>query len=315
MESLDNASICCGWCRAPLRSASPRCTQCQATHYCDRRCQKKHWPLHKTRCGVDARKTGHFATLAEMDELAANLLKHAPTHTESLVKVLGLHTPIDTLWCNYLAVRQSPIHGAGIFATRPLPTGALLTTYPAHILVHGLEVELCVGDEEAPDASPQNLQYLCDTYGMPLSPQLRLVGLPGKRDQPQLLGHLINDACSEDVFHGVAVERLRDPQTLRPLLLRYYTNLLGHRNCTFRRVHGGVAMMVVALREIARDEELLASYGMDYWLQKNYGADVDTRHPFILANTLHLYKSDKELRPLMSRAIALDRETITRNGL
>ena len=34
------------------------CSGCERVHYCNRKCQKKHWPKHQTLCSLSSRSTG-----------------------------------------------------------------------------------------------------------------------------------------------------------------------------------------------------------------------------------------------------------------
>ena len=44
--SEENPCPTCGQEKAPMK-----CSQCKSVHYCDRECQKFHWPHHKKQCG------------------------------------------------------------------------------------------------------------------------------------------------------------------------------------------------------------------------------------------------------------------------
>ena len=299
----------CAWCLSFGREATlQQCTGCSKTYYCNRACQKAHWILHKTRC--TARKPGddNCTTLADVNEVLAGLTdKHDRRKRESVTKVLGCLQPLPLFWSQFLAVRRSEVHGLGVFATRSLPPGAVLTGYPCHLMAVGRAVQqVCDGEV---DATPENLQHLADVYSYRLGGTL-LTGLPERYAEQRLLGHMLNDGCLVDVFHGTPLDALRDLATHARLLKQYYTNVLRHCNCKFQQDALGLAVYVISTRVIAPDEELLLSYGLPYWLDHNYGAHVDEMNPFLIQNLLTLRETDAEFRAISDASLRQDYDTL-----
>ncbi len=221
--------------------------------------------------------------------------------------MLGCLDPSPLFWSQFLQVRASDVHGQGVFATRSLPPGGVLTSYPCHLLSEGLAVErICEG---AVDASPENLQRMADTYSYNLRGTL-LIGLPERHSDQRLLGHMLNDGCLVDVFRDTPLDALRDRDTHARLLKLYYANVLRHCNCKFRQDALALTVCVVSTRAIAPGEELLLSYGLSYWLDHNYGARADQRNPFLLQNMLALRETDAELRALFDESVRRDCATL-----
>lgn len=54
LESLIPEKPKCGSCGA---EATKRCSRCQGEWYCNRECQVKHWPKHKSACQLMAEAT------------------------------------------------------------------------------------------------------------------------------------------------------------------------------------------------------------------------------------------------------------------
>ncbi len=297
--------VSCAWCCAQS-DILPSCEQCNKVHYCNTECQKRHWALHKTRCG--GKKSDNYVTLREINDMLAPLtLKNDPLKRESVTKLLCLLDPLPFFWSHYLEVRPSDVHGLGVFAKRHLPPGVVLTGYPCHLLGVGREVEqVCSGTV---DASAENLQHLADVYSYSMR-NLRLIGLPERHTDQRLLGHILNDACLVNVFHGTPLDALRDPATHSRLLKLYYRNVLKHTNCKFQQDAHGLLACVVSTREIAPGEELLLTYGLPYWHDHNYGAATDENYPFLLQNMLTLRETDAEFCALSDASLRRDRATL-----
>lgn len=285
------------------------------THYCHREREQSDLCWIEWCCTAAAAATTtsvkRIVTLQDVNDSLATLRALLPQHRQTLTELLGLHAPLEAFWSDCLEVRQSAVHGRGVFATRRLPAGVLLTGYPCHLLVAGREILQCAASANLAGLGQPELAQICDKYGFALSDELRLVGLPTECDDRRLLGHMLNDGCLADVFGGTPVERLRDKRVLLPLLMRFYGNTLAHVNCIFRCDRSRVVCCVVSRREIQADEELLVSYGMPYWHEKNYGAGFEQRYPFVLQNMLALRGENRAFRKLLDRSIAeLDRPAL-----
>ena len=303
----------CGWCQSVLVNPL-KCAQCRAQPYCNRECQKKHWSLHKTRCQKTTAALIH-CTMEEVNECLDNLLKSMGGRFDALmhenaVRVLGQVKPLDTHWSQFLEVRASPVHGQGVFATRHLPKGAVLTCYPCHLIAIDRAVMRVLPDDVPLDTCADNLLYWGAHYAFDLDQRIKVIGVPSQYNERRLLGHMINDSSLVNIFSDVPIQTLADPQQLLPRMLTYYDNVLTHTNCTFRKCRKNMLICIVAQRENQPGEELLINYGMDYWLAINYGGDIDRRFPFILKNMLQLRNTDAQFRALSDRSLALDRHAL-----
>jgi hypothetical protein len=299
----------CGWCQTVL--AQPlQCGRCKAKCYCDKQCQKKDWALHRTRCG--GATVLSYCTLQEVNGCLDMLLAAyaAPLDEKmrhGIMETLGLEKPLNVSWCDFLEVRASPVHGLGVFATRALPKGAVLTSYPMHLMAIAGVLYRVMGEDVPLDETRENMDYWGAHYSFQMDEHIKAIGLPNQHSERRLLGHMINDGCLVNPFANTPVGALADPKKLLQRILPYYENVLTYTNCTFRKCRQGLLVCVVAQREIAAGEELLVNYGLDYWQAVNYGGDVDRRFPYILRNMMRLRKTSKRFLALSDRSLALDR--------
>jgi hypothetical protein len=209
----------------------------------------------------------------------------------------GMLEPLRLFWSQFLEVRDSPVHGRGVFATRALPPETVLTTYPCHLVTEGLECST-VGDFTV---DPTLLAKLIDDYSVDMNGTGLITGLPTKCDVKALLGHMINDASLEDFFGNTPIEKLRDPEVLCRIICRHYTNTLGNMNCTIAIDRSNLVALVVSKREIATNEELLVNYGIQWWMEHAYGANALTRYPFIDENMKLLDRTNQQFHNLLDR--------------
>jgi hypothetical protein len=326
MQSAADATKQCQWC-ARLLADEPKlqCSGCRSAHYCDTRCQRKDWVAHKPRCGnraaLHSNKQLPLANFVEVSYLLKQLYKQMDAASgkgrrgssqqsrDAIVQALGGAEPLDLLWSRHIEVRRSEyVHGRGLFATRALPPHAALTFYPAHLLVdakgsiYSTDKATAVRMRQAGKQGAELAALLAD-HSCALGPDgLRLVGMPERCEDQRLLGHMVNDAALVDVFASTDVDALRDRATLRRLVVCFLKNALKYTNCAFMSDARHLTRCLVTRREIAAGEELLVTYGLGYWLQRNYGADVTQQHKFIGANLRALCEHDAEFRQLLLRA-------------
>jgi hypothetical protein len=156
-----------------------------------------------------------------------------------------------------VAVGRSPLHGRGVFATRDIAQGELLTLYPPDGLAHyeGGMVHCVSGAED--DHETLMMRF----YAQRISDRLQLLGDPRLFDDPAYVGHLIN--CSVGPHGSKGVDELKASWALH--------------NAAPVAVHTKLEVAFVATRPIEEGEEVLTYYGRGYW--DNYEALGTIRVP------------------------------------
>lgn len=168
---------------------------------------------------------------------------------------------------NRCCVRPSNVHGDGLFATRSIAVGELVTFWPGDALLVWEDGQRASSDmmmffgahipQEERDAGQIANERVAE-YELYSSPKISAVGDPTRRDDPSYLGHFVNDAATCASPDGVAAYR-RDSAAaanVEAVLLE------------------GCHFALRALRPIDADAEILASYGEGYWLSRNGHAGV-----------------------------------------
>jgi hypothetical protein len=144
----------------------------------------------------------------------------------------------------------------GLFASCDCSQGDLLTCYPGDLLIlipdegdytilTGAHVEDKKFEDKEYDISDELMGYLLhatDDYGV--------LGLPWLDDDPAYLGHFANDGA-------VNPTKAKDVDT-------YVSESLAKANVRHDMI--SCHMVTVATRDIAKGEEILVSYGPDYWM-------------------------------------------------
>lgn len=159
-------------------------------------------------------------------------------------------------------LRPSNRHGLGCFAIRNIRKDEVITMYPCDVVINQkMNHRNIVFSDRLSDhirdtlPNPQEFDYRkYFPYGIGLEESLFLIGYPGFKDDTNYLGHFIND--------GAKANSDKRSHTI------YETVTALKRNCKFQSVLGRAHMAVVATRDIEKDEELLTTYGLKYWLSK-----------------------------------------------
>ncbi len=179
-------------------------------------------------------------------------------------------------------VGPSPIHGQGLFATRPIAKGERVTYYPSHGFKVALgsaeltgNVVASFGAQEMPMEailtrsvsalesaksfrSPTEIER--NHYNVRVNPQVEIIGYPEFTSEHYLLGHMANDAVSSS-------SRTFDTDEER----QYTLEALRANNAGIDFDNMGIASFafVVATRPIAVGEEITVPYGYAFWVSKN----------------------------------------------
>jgi hypothetical protein len=185
----------------------------------------------------------------------------------------GVAADLDGLAGDQAYTGPSGLHGVGVFASRDLEAGELVTLYPVHRLLQTLGDGRGVAtfsDETDERYFSPTLEVVDDekvyrqvayrqTYAHPDPERPESFQLDANANKPDVagwLGHRLNDGATLSA-HVTSEEEL----------LRYYEQTASLCNVC------AVALCVpllgfVTTRAVAKAEELLATYGHGYWLQR-----------------------------------------------
>lgn len=163
-------------------------------------------------------------------------------------------------------VRPSPLHGDGVFATRDIAPGELVTFFPADALLvweggdrKNNDCMMLFGahiPQEERDAKTI-LDERVGGYELYISGQFSAVGDPSRRDDPAYLGHLANDGST--CLSGEHVDDYRRASAAAANAAPVWVE--------------GCHLALQASRPIAEGEEVLYSYGEGWWLTRG-GHDI-----------------------------------------
>jgi hypothetical protein len=180
-------------------------------------------------------------------------------HLFYIREALKPHIPADQHWFQFLSNNQEALtlphpypisirpakYGRGVFADCNIPSRTVITIYPAHYLcerVKGNEHTVC---------HPQGLPPMVPAYRITLTDKLSIVGCPDITNHPWFLGHMMNDPCDFSLLKKGNEGKW---------LLHY-----AEQKANVRWENDGDCVYVVTTQDIKAGEELLISYGVDYW--------------------------------------------------
>ena len=157
------------------------------------------------------------------------------------------------------AVRIGPssLYGSGVFATRRIPRGGLITLHPADYLTLNLGKKTSPWvklrkDVENPTAMLVKLlyRYTVKVEGTSIS----IAACPNKIAHPSACAHLINDGGT-----------LANANPTYDELCDYVDTSTAAQNCHLLPIAGTV-VAAIAKKEIQKGEEVFGSYGAPYWI-------------------------------------------------
>ena len=235
-------------------------------------------PKHSTRailptcCALEPEVLPDDMTLGEMAQQLAQVRAYyreqGEVEQQDVCRNM-MASRIDALRLNRCRVDSSDLHGNGLFATRAIAEGELITFYPGDAVIlwlGGQRSEAGVPDAtgvvfgaHVPDDERDAIAALERTdYEISATSTISLVGDPKRASDAGYLGHFANDAVT------CASPYLRE---------EYEAQSLARSNARHVTVEG-CHYATLATRTIASGEEVLVSYGADYWLGRGQIADA-----------------------------------------
>ena len=190
-------------------------------------------------------------------------------------------------------VAKSAVHGKGVFASRDIDAGEIVTLFPLHMIAyHSNAHKAAVGTTlkqpvpspvlavtcgvatkperivsakvppcMAPNIMKEDAVNLRNEYMYQIRSNLTIVGDPGVQ-LSHFVGHMINDGAS-----------LRKTSTVNDVV-RFVIGTTALNNAMFFCL-GGFLVACVALKPIQKDAEVFASYGVPYWLNRVTNKTLD----------------------------------------
>lgn len=146
---------------------------------------------------------------------------------------------------------EGSVAGVGLFATRDIAEGELITCYPGDALVYQPTDGIIFGGHVLDD-DPDLVSGWADSYGLALDDDYALVGIPYLDADAAYLGHYCNDGA-----RLVGGEEGVDA----------YVEASGQASNAEHVEIDGLHMVTVASRAIRRGAEVLVTYGEDYWIE------------------------------------------------
>jgi len=197
-------------------------------------------------------------------------------------------------------VGRSNIHGQGVFAARDILAGETVTFYP----VDGVE---SLKTKTTRVLSPVNVSrsrlvdvrqsYSCGVHcGVHVggSEVHSIIGEPKINADMRQVGHLLNDGCpfkmpkfdSENSmptfgWHVAFFRRQKIHRTVSALA----------NNIAFKKTDGSLTVRMVATKDIASGEELLVSYGVEYWIGRSHALTYPLKWQKQIVGLLHFDKA------------------------
>lgn len=161
-------------------------------------------------------------------------------------------------------VKESKTHGLGVFATRDINKGELITYYPAHYVMlypekgekytkvkYGVLGGITVSRKNL--AVPENLR----DYEFEINSYYSIAGDPRIYDNLTYVGHMINDGARG---HSTLDNYNPQDEELYKIVVKAKCNAV----LQFEQ-NGLLSVKVTAIKNIKKGEEILAPYGYEYW--------------------------------------------------
>jgi len=205
--------------------------------------------------------------------------------------------PIPLEYSNCVELRNSNIHGKGLFATSDIPEHVIITYYPAHMINHNDNLHY----QPNYALNQQTVESIIMHYShyIDMNNDLAIVGDPNLTDNKFLLGHMINDAGG-NVFNNIPFNDTKNYITFKNLITQYYINAAKSFNCDFTSNADKNIICAVTTRKILKNEEILVMYEPLYWFNVNYNMANNTPNNHATEYYLKLMTQDSNFMLFMA---------------
>ena len=202
---------------------------------------------------------------------------------------------------NCVEVKESSIHGKGVFAKDDIANNMVIGLYPFH---GGIE-------NDNPYIIKDYEKHFDEVFSETLVSDYKITtgdgnnfifGLPNIQDD-YLVGHLINDS-----YPNVnELKSISDYKSFSKFYEKYMINSLVKNNCVLIRSDGFIYIKTV--KPIKKGEELLYSYDITYWikqlttvqiipmLDQYYSSLTGKRKIFIMEKSIQIANRSRSLKP------------------
>ena len=144
-------------------------------------------------------------------------------------------------------------YGNGLFATRPIAKGTLITLYPGHLIIDFMSETPRIYNFTNNDSEED------PEYAVAFTDKILYQGNP-QYHGGLCYGHMINDPCTFVGDFNQATKR-----NIHLLICRYKKQAEARANCEFHR--STYFVWIRATKNISPGEEILLSYGHRYWMK------------------------------------------------
>ncbi len=154
-----------------------------------------------------------------------------------------------------LELKESNIHGLGVFTKVNIPKDEIVTVYPAH-MVRIKDQLIGYGDVVNQYNTPE-LQKEILKYAYNVSAAQQIMGDPKQISKKHLLGHMVNDGYKVPSQYGIA------PMDVVKDITKYVICDNIYNNCKYSKM--GPSVVIKTVRDVMAGDELLVPYGFNYW--------------------------------------------------
>ncbi len=205
-------------------------------------------------------------------------------------------------------VREGPagLKGRGVFATRAVRRGEVCTAYPCDMLnvtdgggARMMGLTKVDGSAPAGEGDVSRLLKYAQFLRRDESGRMwELIGDPSRPFRAGACGHLINDPHPD----ARTIQKATDgcSEAYGREMIKYLSSVTGRANCVMKPHRSGMCVLVVAARDIADGEELLAPYGYGNWSDA-----ADPERMLAEFTRTRTAKQAKAMRAVMAPYVAL----------
>lgn len=176
-----------------------------------------------------------------------NITEELHYYKEKYQKYFNISNPLYDTNYSEVYIKKSKIHRLGVFANKDFEAGETITRYPAHYIFKLNQYSIFNINLNPTDNFKD--------YSYELDDNIIINGDPRFIHNMTLIGHICNDGYKHNFETNTKKNRNK-----------YNKKAKEYNNSAF--VTCNEIINIVAFKNIKKDEEILAAYGFNYWLNR-----------------------------------------------
>jgi hypothetical protein len=195
-------------------------------------------------------------------------------------------------------IKESIIHGKGVFAKQSIPANQVIGIYPCHAIYQKQNGQIICSDllKQIPHLNTSNITN--GQYHFNLDNNISIIGCPQMAND-LFFGHMINDFISDPTFfENIQSDNI---DSVNKAICNYLLRHPQETNCIY--VLGPNIVYIKTIKDITEGQELFIAYGPQYWCRYHPSMNTQTLMEQFITNYVNTQIPSSSMRTTIVQSL------------